>query len=356
MRIVFDISGATEMSGGMRLHATEIVRAWATRYPEDHITVFGTRWAADEFRDLHQVRVLKWSNEGIPLRFFGQIFVAPSVRRLLKADFLVSLSPIVSPLTAKRRGVCFQHDWRHIKNPDEFSKAKKVYRKLWTLSASRALVNACISEKTRDETLTIVPGSRTILVSNGGDHPSRWNTVMEKEAEDLAGSIVTFGHHNNKRPHLVIEGFARFLASNPESKAQLVVLGARGSLQERLESLASGLGITSRVVFPGFVSDTQYQNIVAQAVCIVLASSDEGYGLPMAEADYFGLPAIATSDSGLDSIFNNLIVAEPTSSGLEIAIKQALTVDTTSRAKTLPSWQDSASVLRRFLSTVALAH
>lgn len=354
MRLVFDISGATEMSGGMRLHATEVIRAWAEEFPEDELVVFGTKWATDEFADLRsQVRVKSWPNERVPLRFFGQIIVAPAIRRLVKADFLVSLSPIVSPFTGRRRGVCFQHDWRHVKNPSEFSTARKLYRRLWTLSAAHALTNACISQKTREETVAIVPGARTLLVSNGGDHPSRWELENDGSQPNYENSIVTFGHHNNKRPHLVIEGLARYLHSNPDSDDHLVVLGARGPLQERLEGLASTLGITSHVSFPGFVSDAQYQQIVSQARCIVLASSDEGYGLPMAEADFFGLPAIATSDSGLERIFNNLIVVDPTPSGLELALKQALLAENDLTARTLPSWRESVSTLRSFLASVS---
>ena len=351
MRIVFDISGATAMSGGMRLHASEVVRAWTEKFPDDEVTVFGSDWATDDFRDLgNQVRMWKWPNERVPLRFVGQMFMAPVVRKLRKADYLISLSPIVSPLTGARRGVCFQHDWRHIRNPQEFSFARKFYRRLWTLSASKALTNACISEKTRNETLTIVPGSRTLLVSNGGDHPSRWD--LTGGSPDLDNCVVTYGHHNNKRPHLVIEGFARFLEGNPGSEERLAVLGARGPLHERLHALAQQLGIESQVIFPGFVSEAQYQRVVAHARCIVLASSDEGYGLPFAEADYFGLPAIATSDSGVEGIFNHLIVAEPTPTGLEIALKEALLVEQNPTAKTLPSWGDSVTTLRNFLHSV----
>ena len=350
MRLVFDIMGATEYSGGMRLHATEMIRAWAIRYPEDQVTVLGPKWAVAELSQIAKnVSVREWPNERVASRFVGQVLVAPITRWKRKADFLVSLSPIVSPLSPRRRSVCFQHDWRHIKNPDEFGFIQKQYRQLWKVSAARALTNACISEKTREETLAIVPGARTQIVSNGGDHPSRWKGLHDESESALTGCVVTFGHHNNKRPHLVIEGFAEYLRAHPATNERLVVLGARGAYQSALRDLAAQLGVESRVVFPGFVSDAEYQQIVATARCIVLASSDEGYGLPIAEADYFGLPAIATSDSGLSQIFSSLIVTDPTGEGMAAALADALSYGDDHPRKTLPTWQDSVSSLRTFL-------
>lgn len=345
MRVLFDVLGSPKESGGMRLHAEKLIASWSKAFPEDQIFVLGPRWTLASFKELPNVRIQLWQNERVVQRATGQLIGSALAFLRFRAEFAVSLSPIVSPLLGRDRTVCFEHDWRHIKNPWEFSFFQRSYRKLWNLSARRAGVVACISEKTVSETLALVPSARTTLVPNGRDHAASW--VVPKLSNRRHRSIVTFGHHNNKRPELVIEA----LANLPETDLHdlhLHVLGAKGSYSADLAALAEKHEVRDHVKFPGFVSEDEYKSLIANADVVVLASSDEGFGLPVAEAQYFNIPVVLTADSGIVELHGpSVLAAEPTGPGIAAAMSTALRRDRPKDAKrTIFGWTDTARVLR----------
>lgn len=345
MNITIDMLGATVHSGGMKLHAIEIINEWALSFPDDSITVIGPFWARTAFSQHANVRVVPWPNESVATRFLGQVFMSALVGLLAGSAQVVSLSPIVSPLVPRSRAYCFQHDWRHKKNPDEFGLGQRLYRILWEISSRHANRNFCISRKAQQETAQHVTGARTILTENGGDHARGWARVPS--GSDTTWTL-TFGHHNNKRPELVIDAYSRLRGT--ERSSSLVVLGARGAYKSALQAQARELGIENKLVVPGFVSDQEYERLVSGADVIVLASSDEGYGLPLAEADYFGIPAVVTADSGVTDIFESLFIAEPNADSLSSAIAEA-TLSSRGKGRaiprqTLPTWRSTVATMR----------
>lgn len=348
MKLLFDIMGATEHSGGMRLHATELIAAWKETFPDDKIIVLGGKGIKELYAG-SGVKVISWPNESIVGRSLGQLVVSAFQGLVHRVDYVVSLSPIVSPLIPRKKSACFQHDWRHKKNPHEFPSHQRFYRKLWEISAANAGVNLCISKKAADETREYVPRSKVALAENGRDHARRWGDVA------VTGSppnLVTYGHHNNKRPELVMEAFATLTPEQCRG-ASLTILGARGEYAEDLRRIAESLGIRSSVVLPGFVTNEQYREYVANAAAIVMASSDEGFGLPAAEAQFFGIPAVVTNDSGMTDIFGSyLISAEPDAPSLATALTEALDRGRGVPAADLHTWADTARQLRTALLAI----
>jgi glycosyltransferase involved in cell wall biosynthesis len=346
MKVLIDILGSTKESGGMRLHATEVILAWARVYPADELIVIGPKWASETFRDNRTISVRRWPNERVASRAIGQLIYTAVQAVLVRPVRVVSLSPIVSPFVPSKYAVCFEHDWRHKKVPAEFGVAQQLYRKLWDISAARAGTVVCISEKARDETLSHVSGARVVVIANGRDHAGRWKNARSRDSEQR--TIVTFGHHNNKRPELVIDAFARMLDRQVQDLT-LIVLGAKGQYRSALHERTERLGIARFVKFPGFVSREDYEEIVSSANAVVMASSDEGFGLPVVEAQYFGIPVIVTTDSGLADIHGDSVrTADATASALELALESALLDGRMDVALNSGknSWDDTAKSLR----------
>lgn len=342
MRIVFDVLGSTERSGGMRLHSTEMIKAWTRLWPADEVTIVGPEWASSEFGSRAHVRV--WPNESAVRRSLGQLFGSWRAARKSNADVLISLSPIVSPFY-RGKTVCFQHDWRHKLNPHEFPLVQRLYRRLWEISARHASFNACISRKAVEETSKFIPSAATVLIENGWDHARTWNVPASMEA---GGHLVTFGHHNNKRPELAIEALSQ-LRDAQGSSTRLVVLGARGEYMKELQTVADDLGVGDAVDFPGFVSDAEYQRIVSTAAAVVMPSTDEGFGLPVAEALFLGIPAIVTDDSGMPEIFGDAVAsAAPDAVSLARVINDVLNQPVRARRdiEEMSTWDSAAIKLR----------
>jgi glycosyltransferase involved in cell wall biosynthesis len=347
MRIVIDLLGAPAESGGMRLYAEELVKAWVESAPDDELFVVGPPWTDSVLAHYESVAT-KTIPEGEISRPYGQWFVTPFWARRLRADAVLSVTMVVSPFVGKRPRVAIVHDWRHLRNPAEFGRIQRAYRSLWKWSISHADAAVQISAKTDAETSAFAPGARRVIIENGRDHARRWPAPPSSSRE--MGHILTFGHHSNKRPDLVIRAFGQLPARLARS-TRLVVLGARHQYADQLRRLADEVGVSELVEFPGFVAGSEYQALVQQASAIVLASTDEGFGLPVSEGNYFGIPVITTIDNGLQDIHPGRVwPAEPNSGALAAAIVASLE-QPTGGVESAPenTWVDTATSIRHLV-------
>lgn len=101
--------------------------------------------------------------------------------------------------------------------------------------------------------------------------------------------IITVGTLKAQKNHaLLIRAIALL---NQQRPASLMILG-EGDLREDLEELAAKLGISERVMMPGFHTDPW--PFYASAQLFVLSSDYEGFGNVLVEAMYCGLPVVST--------------------------------------------------------------
>ncbi|MCP1427632.1 glycosyltransferase involved in cell wall biosynthesis [Microbacterium foliorum] len=340
MRIVIDALGAPAESGGMRVHAEELIRTWTEVFPADELIVLGYSWLEDSFRGVEGVEVV--TAKGKAARYTGQIFWTAQVFRRRHADALLSLSTIVSPFVPSDRTACFIHDWRHRLNPAEFGRAQRLYRRLWQLSIRRAGTTFAISEKTRRETERFARPARLVVAENGDDHARRWG--VERIVDQGTPTILTFGHFASKRPELVIDAVSVLRRGGEDHR--LVVLGAKGDYREELRKKAEVESVSDLVEFPGFVTDDTLHRSVSSASVLALVSSDEGYGMPVVEGAYFGVPTVVTADSGLVEIHGDRVVpAEATGESVASAILRARESGPERGADAHP-WSDTVRTVR----------
>jgi glycosyltransferase involved in cell wall biosynthesis len=83
------------------------------------------------------------------------------------------------------------------------------------------------------------------------------------------------------------------VARIPSLRAELF---GDGPDRERVLALISALGVGDRVTAPGFVPAEQVEAALRRALCLVLPSRREGYGLVVVEACALGTPAIVVAD------------------------------------------------------------
>lgn len=351
MKLVIDAMGAPGGSGGMNLYARELLRAWVITFPEDDITIIGGPWIDHDTLDLSGVRRVVIRPNGILVRGVSQLVLSGLWAWYARADALLSLSPIVSPLFPTRRRAAIVHDWRHLRRPDEFTKGQRLYRKCWEMSLRSAGLVVAISKKTARETRLVVSPKRMVIVRNGGDHALRWR----RESPPLNASenrVVTFGHLNNKRPEPVIEAVARLRVEG--RKVSLIVLGASGAYRESLLRLVERRGLQGSVTVPGFVSDADYERTVSQASVVVMNSSDEGFGLPASEAHCLGIPVIVASDSGLSEIHgDSVVVSDPDAASLKECLSNVLNGSRLVVGE-VDTWDRCAREIRRSLCGLGL--
>jgi len=327
----------------MRAYAVEVLAAWKSSHPDDSLFIVGPPWVRElGERGVHTRVVRRGGSLG---RILAQLLLTPLVYWHRGADAVVALGPVVTPFVPRERRVCVVHDWRHKHHPDEFSRSVLLFRRLWVPLIESAGGVAAISEKALHETSMFAPRANPVLIESGRDHPGRW--AVDPTPEHLR-NIVTFGHRPAKRPELVLRA-AALLPRDTEWRVQ--VLGASGEYREELAGLARDLGIIDRVELPGFVDDSGYRDRIAHAHVVVVASTDEGFGLPVVEARYFGAHAVATTDSGLGEIHGaQVAVVPPEPAALSSELADALARPRgTVGALDGATWGEVASRLRQLV-------
>jgi glycosyltransferase involved in cell wall biosynthesis len=83
----------------------------------------------------------------------------------------------------------------------------------------------------------------------------------------------------------------------------LVVGKSDAGENQRLSNLVNELGISSRVIFTGFVPDAELADYFSIADLYIMPSKKEGFGIVFVEAMYYGLPVIAGNlDGSVDAL------------------------------------------------------
>jgi glycosyltransferase involved in cell wall biosynthesis len=145
-----------------------------------------------------------------------------------------------------------------------------------------------------------------------------------------------------------------------------VFFGDGPQREEVLEQIASS-GVDGRIEAPGFVASERVEASLGEALCMLLPSSREGYGLIVVEAAARGTPSIviAGEDNAATELIedgvNGLIVAEPDPEAIAAAIARVHHAGVGMRRSTARWFEDNAqrlsleSSLRRVLQSYARA-
>jgi glycosyltransferase involved in cell wall biosynthesis len=98
----------------------------------------------------------------------------------------------------------------------------------------------------------------------------------------------------------MIEAMPEVIRRRPGTR--LVLAGHPAPDEAALEALAERAGVRDGVVFLGFVDDAELEGLYSSAACFVLASTNEGFGLPVAEAMAHGVPVACSSAASLPEV------------------------------------------------------
>jgi glycosyltransferase involved in cell wall biosynthesis len=114
-----------------------------------------------------------------------------------------------------------------------------------------------------------------------------------------------FGPHKNLE--VLVRAFSNLVGTGEFSDVRLVMVGENKkevyhSYFDQIKALVENLGLEEKVIFTGFLSDSDLVILLNMAVVSVLPSLMEGFGLPAVEAAACGCPVIATIESPLPQI------------------------------------------------------
>lgn len=95
----------------------------------------------------------------------------------------------------------------------------------------------------------------------------------------------------------LVDAFSRIAPKHPNLK--LLIVGKKGWLYDEILKAPAKYNVESDVKFLDFVEDSKMQNLYKDALCFVLPSLYEGFGLPVLEAMKSGCPVLLSDISSL---------------------------------------------------------
>ncbi|MDA9201825.1 glycosyltransferase family 4 protein [Flavobacteriaceae bacterium] len=201
----------------------------------------------------------------------------------------------------------------------ETSKKSRLYKDQLKLIAVSDEITACSNYLDRAvETIYDLRPQTVKTIYNG--------TVIAKshKKEDFNTShyVFAFGRlEYHKGFDLLIEAFNKIKHDN----LKLIIAGS-GSCEEDLKSLVNNLNLKDQVNFIGRISKLEIDSYTQNALCNVIPSRREPFGIVVLEAIASGRPVLATNVGGIPEILNKQfgILVEPNIDEIATGLKQLI--------------------------------
>ena len=142
--------------------------------------------------------------------------------------------------------------------------------------------------------------------------PDTYFDEAPSEREKGTASAITLGRPfilfvGVLSPQKNLEGLVRAFAASSvwRDGVNLVIAGAdHEGYGRQLRAVARRERVETSVQFPGYVSRATLRGLYAAAMCLVLPSHGEGFGLPMVEAMACGAPILAADRQALPEVLD----------------------------------------------------
>jgi len=303
MRIAIDARLTGYIQGGTSQYTQRLVQALASlRSGDDLILLEGRRPAPS----------LSWPPGVRRLR----LLTPPHHRReqltlpleLLRIPMDLLHSPdFIPPFRRRCRSVITVHDLAFLRFPHLLtSESAGFYGQVGRAVESADQVIA-VSEATRQDLLELLdadPAKITVVheAAGPGFRPLEPAEVERHRARlQLPDRFILFVGTLEPRKNLTVllKAFAR---GWKEHRVPLVVVGRRGWLYQEVFETRDALGLGDEVRFVGAVPAEQLVYYYNCAICLILPSLYEGFGLPALEAMACGTPVVVSNVSSLPEV------------------------------------------------------
>lgn len=200
-------------------------------------------------------------------------------------------------------------DLSYLRFPELFNPHDLYQLKNWTkYSVRKAKAVLTISQATKDDIINqydiaeeqvhvIYPGIKTALVPV--HHKMSMDETRKKYS--IGDKYILFVGTLQPRKNIerLIEAFAKIVAEKKHTELQLVIVGKKGWLFEPILAAPEKYGVSDKVKFLDYVPDSALPALYQNALCYVLPSLYEGFGLPVLEAMKYDCPVITSNISSL---------------------------------------------------------
>jgi glycosyltransferase involved in cell wall biosynthesis len=324
VRILLDYRPALRERTGVGEYAHQMAAALVRqRGTNDRITLFSSSWkdrlAADAVPGANVMdrRIpvsllnLAWHRLGWPgVEFLGT-----------RPDVVWSMHPLLMPANEAARVVTI-HDLYFLDHPEAtVREIRRDYARLAADHARRADGVIVVSEYTRGQVIERlgVPADRIAVCPNGAPG---WRPRDEPSTHGPILHVGTVEPRKNVRA--ILDAYLH-LANATTDSPPLVFAGRVESHAMPTTNEDSSV-IRERVKYLGYVGEHERIRLYHDASMLVVASDDEGFGLPALEAMTLGVPVVATARGAIPEVVGDaaLLVHEKDPLRLPAALASAM--------------------------------
>ncbi len=207
--------------------------------------------------------------------------------------------------------VCTIYDLQYKTYPQFFTEEDVAHRDRTFIEACRkATLLAAISDYSRDS--AIAHGSldpaciRTIHLRMA----QRIVPVTEHDRAILDRLKLTLQRYliypanfwRHKNHEMLLTAFGMACHEGLAADIKLVCTGAPGERQEWVMKAARSMNLGDRIIFPGYIPNTELATLVTNCAGVVFPSLYEGFGLPVIEAMATGVPVACSNRTSLPEV------------------------------------------------------
>jgi glycosyltransferase involved in cell wall biosynthesis len=215
------------------------------------------------------------------------------------------------PTLPRTRTLLTVHDLSFVRDPDSAADSLRTFLSVVVpRSVARADHVLADSQATKEDLIELwaTPADKVSVLYCGVD--PRFRPVTDPAALSAVRARYGLGHgpfilsvstlQPRKNYRRLIQAFVPLAEHHPE--LNLVIGGGKGWRYDEILAEPDRLGIAGRVLFPGFVEDSDLPALYSAAMALAYPSLYEGFGLPVLEAMACGTPVIASDRSSLPEV------------------------------------------------------
>lgn len=317
MNVLIDATSITKKKAGVGVYAKNLIEELTRVHPGPHFFLlvqdddpeleFGGRG------NVTMIRVPARLFRLLPLRLLLEQAFVPFLLVKLRIDVIHSLHYSFPLVRFGSRQVVTLHDMTFFNMPEVHKPVKIAYFRMFIRAA------VCFADKVifvshsalQDCTARLGPlrvSSEVIHLGKSDAFapdldPAEVLRVRMKYG--LPEEFILYVGMIEPRKNLsrLVSAFAAVCATHPS--LSLVIAGMQGWMNNGLMETISGLKIESRVIFTGFVPESEKPFLIVASKVFAYPSLYEGFGIPVLEALACGVPTLTSNVSSLPEVAGN---------------------------------------------------
>lgn len=296
MKILIQADCLDNQRAGVHHYLKNLLKDLISKYPKDEYTLIRLQKATIG-TSINQIAISR--PQMILGGTFRLLFKMPKIIRKISPDLFWSPTHLLPPFLPKKTlKVVTIHDLTSITHPQFHTFMNKLGHKLFLKrSLKKADIIICVSNTVATQiSQKYNPPGKVTTIYNG----------LNKKPKTSPNSPVTFPYivyigtlEPRKNLELLMQ---TFLKTNLPHK--LILIGDYGWKSEKIHELIKKN--PEKIIYKGYLNESEKNNYLVHATCLVYPSIFEGFGLPPLEAMQMGVPVICSTGGALEELYANV--------------------------------------------------